>query len=419
MPLRRSLAAALMVIGLVTTGAPRAAETAPPCQPSRGALVFLGCSLAEKLGPAARDADVVVVDLKSDRDLTSADAVRERVQSAVLLALRPASDVAKPDRKKLRVELALDKRGGVLRVTADLRRAMGLWQRVRQEKPRAEAHAFVEVPLDAELRALIPPPPLVVSETLVVPAPERGIVALACGPLAGEGGQELLLVSRSHVRIGRVVGRKFVERASAGWSTLSPVSAAPLREPITSAEITPQGMLRVGSSDRRDGVELGPDLTVRQRFPSRLPMAGGCLARNALGMTAKLLPCTGNGEGDGTAVTLDALAGSSAGWVGRELQSGRLILGGASSAAPLATPVGAQLAVGDPDSDGAAEVAYSLDTRDPSKDRVTLVTLTPHPIKRFELAVPGVSAIAICQRREGPGMAPLVVATNNELWLLR
>ena len=101
-----------------------------------------------------------------------------------------------PEHGKLRVELRVEKVAGTLRVTADLRRATGLWQRVRKVPSRSLLHGFVEAPIDAELRALIPPPPLVVSHVLKVKAPERGIVALACGELGSEGGQELALVSR-------------------------------------------------------------------------------------------------------------------------------------------------------------------------------------------------------------------------------
>ncbi len=86
----------------------------------------------------------------------------------------------------------------------------------------------------------------------------------------------------------------------------------------------------------------------------------------------------------------------------------------------LTRHVGAQLALGDADSDGSPELAYSLDTLDASKDRLTLVTLEGNKLTpRFELPAPSISAIAICSQREGPGMAPIVVATGDELWLIR
>jgi hypothetical protein len=51
---------------------------------------------------------------------------------------------------------------------------------------------------------------------------------------------------------------------------------------------------------------------------------------------------------------------------------------------------------------------------------LTLVTLTQGKLTpRFALPAPGISAVTICDRREGPGMAPIVVASGDELWLLR
>jgi hypothetical protein len=415
---------------LVFTHITARAQPASPsggCQASQGSLALLGCSLAQKLGPAALGAGVTVVELKSDRELPAPGALSERVLHVVANAIVGGGASPKPtERSKLRVELRIEKSGGTLRVSAELRRATGLWQRILHNKPRAELRAFVEVPLDAELRSLIPPPPLVVAQTLKIKAPERGIVALACGPLGSEGGQELALVSRSSVRVGHIAGRVFVERKRAAWSALSPVAAAPLREPIANAEITPEGTLRVGLTDRRDGVELSSELAVMQRFEARLPVAGGCAARSELGLSVGLEPCGTRGEvARAPATSFDAVAGAGHGAVGRELGSARLLGALSDPQSRLESPlpagrVGAQLALGDADSDGAPELAYSSDTLEAPKDRLVLVTLeAKKPIARFELAAPGIAAIAICNRREGPGMAPIVLAVGDELWLLR
>jgi hypothetical protein len=310
----------------------------------------------------------------------------------------------------------------VLRVTAELRRATGLWQRIRHAKPHAEAHGFVEAPLDAELRALIPPPPLVVSEILKVKAPERGIVALACGPLGSDGGQELALVSRSSVRVGRISGRAFAERKRAAWSTLSAVAEAPLREPIASAEITAEGALRVGLTDRKDGLELSRELSVTERFAGLLPLpGGGCVARSGLGLGGERVKCSAN-EALVTQVlggVLDAVAGSALQQLGREQKTAQLS-GTFFELSPLLSHIGAELALGDADSDGKPELAFSTDTLDPAKDHVTLATLEGGKLqRRFDLPAPSVGAIAICSRREGPGMSPIVVASGDELWLIR
>lgn len=392
MSFARLVGSTLALVTLVTAAPGLRAEptpTATSCQASRGALAFAGCSLAEQLGASARGASVSVVQLKSDRELSAGDQLRQRVQAALEAALQSATHATRT-RSKLTVELSIEKVGGVLRFNADLRRSTGLWQRLRHQRPRPEQHAFVEVALDAELRALIPPPPLVVSQVLKVKAPERGIVALACGPLGAEGGQELALVSRGHVRVGRIVRRTFAERQKVAWATLSPVAAVPLREPIASAEITANGGLRVSLSDRRDGLELGPDLSVRSRAERAFPAVGG----------------------------VDAIAEAGSFKLGREAGSSKLISLQPGDGMPLLR-VGAQLAIGDSDSDGSFELAYSADTLEASKDRLTLVTLEAERSKpRFDLAVPSISAIAIC-KREGSGMAPLVVASGDELWLIQ
>jgi hypothetical protein len=424
------LVALAVLVGATSTRAEPAAAVS--CLPSQGSLAFVGCSLAQQLGLTPGSASVTVIDLKSDRELPAPDALRERIQSAVATALGaqpPSANGAKEanggtgdkrDGRKLRVDLSIEKKGGVLRVTADVRRATGLWQRIRHSKPSAERHAFVETPLDAELRALIPPPPLVASEVLKLKAPERGIIAVACGPLAADGGQELALVSRGGVRVGRIAGRAFVERKRAAWSTLSAVAAAPLREPIASAEITPEGTLRIGLTDRRDGLRLSRELEVLERYAGLLPVPGGsCARRSELGLLARLEACIGPpGASRTQPTTLDTVAGIAATPFARDA-SGRLT-GIGQDLVQAAPRVGAQLAVGDADSDGNPELAYSADTLEASKDRLTVVTLQGNKLApRFELPVPSISALAICGNREGPGMAPLVVATGDELWLIR
>ena len=425
MPLDRlvtpsALLIALSALAVTPSTQAQPAAVAVSCQPSQGSLAFVGCSLAQQLGLSPGSASVTVVDLKSDRELPAPDALRERVQSVVTTALGTPPPAAKSELRKLRVELGIEKKGGVLRVTADVRRATGLWQRIRHAKPSAERHGFVEAPLDAELRALIPPPPLVTSEVLKLKAPERGIIAIACGPLAADGGQELALVSRSSVRVGRIAGRAFVERKRAAWSALSAVAAAPLREPIASAEITAEGWLRVGLSDRRDGLRLSRELDVLERYTGLLPVPGGnCAGRSELGLLARLDACVGPPAATRTQpTTLDAVSGVPVARLARD--AGGRLTGIGQELVQTPTRVGAQLAVGDADSDGNPELAYSADTLDGAKDRLTVVTLQGNKLApRFELAAPSISALAICGNREGPGMAPVVVAAGDELWLIR
>jgi hypothetical protein len=178
----------------------------------------------------------------------------------------------------------------------------------------------------------------------------------------------------------------------------------------------------VGSSDRKDGLELSRDLSVSARFEGLLPVpGGGCAVRSATGFFAQVTACSADAHLNVRALPaqVDAIVGAPGSWVGREL-AGAALLGARPELTPSSLHVGAQLGWGDADNDGAPELAYSADTLDATKDRLTVVTLAANkPIKRFELAAPGIGAVAICSRPEGPGMAPIVVASGDELWLLR
>ncbi len=417
---RSSLRAALVAVSLVT---PAAAETdlaggGGPCNAGRGSLTYIGCKLAEQLLPDAASVTVTVVSLKSDRSLPAPDRLRERVERAVSSALSGAAKA--PQRNRASVELSVESSASVLRVSAELRREAGLWQRARQKRTAPELRAFAEARLDAELRSLIPPPPLVVSETLKVRAPERGIVALACGPLGQDGGQEVVAVTRANVRVGRFVRGAFVERTHMAWSALSPVAPSPLREPVASAEITEQGTLRLGLTDREHGLELSSELSVLRRFSGLLPVpTGACAPRAGLGVLGAPRACDASAAPRAHGPVLDALAGAHGEWFGRD-QAALVLTGASPQLARMGSSIGAQLAAGDLDGDGEIELAFSEDTTDPSRDRVTLVTvadgrLTP----RFAVPAPALRALALCSRREGPGMAPLILASGDELWVVR
>jgi hypothetical protein len=397
MSLARLVAAAAALSALVVAPPAPAAEPAPTptftkngaCSPARNTIGYAACSLAEQLGPAAHGVAVRVASLKSDRELPAPDQLRQRLQQALEIALESRPPTT--GRERLVVELSIEKVGGSLRLAADLKRATGLWQRARHEKPRVLQHAFKELALDEELRSLIPPPPLVVGSVTKIKSPERGIVALACGPVGEDGAQELALVSRAYVRVGRLLKRTFAERKKAAWATLSTIAAVPLREPLANAQFIADGRLRISLSDRAWDVELGEDLTVRDRRLREAPTLPG----------------------------IDALAAVGALRLGRDASSGKLVNLERGGVAP-ALHVGAQLALGDADSDGKPELLYSVDTLDPSKDRLSVVTLEgAQATPRFELPAPGISAVAVCQRREGPGMAAMVLATESELWLIQ
>jgi hypothetical protein len=93
--------------------------------------------------------------------------------------------------------------------------------------------------------------------------------------------------------------------------------------------------------------------------------------------------------------------------------------------------VGAQVAIGDLNQDGEPEILTSLDTTNPLEDAIVVrswarserIPLGAGPSARLHevLRVPapaGVRAIAVCPP-DGPRSAPFVVATADELWVVR
>src|SRR4030095_7276021 len=103
--------------------------------------------------------------------------------------------------------------------------------------------------------------------------------------------------------------------AGGGGVCVSPLAGAPPArggEPIATAAITPAGLLRIGITDRRDGVELDHELRVAQRFDALLPVpGGGCARRSGVGLAGQLAACSGNEAApkESLGAVLDALGG--------------------------------------------------------------------------------------------------------------
>ena len=110
-----------------------------------------------------------------------------------------------------------------MRVTVDAYPVVrNVWDRARLPPPPPTAHAYAAAPIDAEVRAFFPTIPLELQTIRKATHGEGEIVAAACGDLDGDGGAEILLVSRE-----RVVARAHSRRASStsqrtvNWSVLA------------------------------------------------------------------------------------------------------------------------------------------------------------------------------------------------------
>ncbi len=117
---------------------------------------------------------------------------------------------------------------GDLRTTLDVYPSMAnAWDRIRNPLPSPTSHAFATAKIDAEVRAFLAP--LVLEQASVHHArhDEGEVLAAACGDVDGDGGDELVLVSRARVVVGRVRSGKFVAERTAAWSALAPRVSRP------------------------------------------------------------------------------------------------------------------------------------------------------------------------------------------------
>jgi len=425
--------------------APPPAESARACTAGRAsALSELGCELAQALGKLPASALVVAAPLVSDAKLADAAQLSSRLVSvtAGALGLKSSGEAATVARARslaaqagTLVHLVPEVQRGELRITADVYPVpRSFWDRVRDPEPNPRAHAFASRRLDAELRAFFPAVPLVAKRTDKAQTGEQSPVALACGDLNGDGSLEAVIVGRAKAQLGRVRAGRFVATATVAWTQLSPLSRAPLREPIGSASLEPGRWVDIGLSDRLDAVRLDASFTLREKLGRRLPWpGGGCSKILGTSVRPELEACA-KGDDPPKSMPLekpaDAVAGATV--LGRDgkarqvralrvfNESTVLLRDDAGQSARL-DGSGAQLAVGDLDGDGQPEILSSSDTLEDTGDALVVHTWQTDGklVERFRVAVPtGVRALAVCPA-EGVGLAATLLATPGELWVLR
>lgn len=362
----------------------------------------LSALVAGELGPKARALSGIVSSL----------AAHAAARGARVVSLRAELD-------RSRLAATADVLGGGAR----------FWERFADQASRVTAHSFAAQPLDAELRSALPRVPLVISKIHKAKLDEPA-VALVCGDIDGDGSPELGVVGRHRTRIGRIVSGAFQASDSATWSDLSPLSGAPLREPVASAVLRGDGTLAVGSTDRESLVVLDRELNVLGRATGRIPWgASGCARRSGLGLADDEVACTGALRTATPAAVVDAIA--AARLVGRDGSSqevlalrrqsdGHVSIRFGKRSLELPEPVGAQLALGDLDGDGQLELLSSEVTTDPAADALRIRTLPENGPLAPGLSIPvpsGLQALCVCP--PGPnGFSTIVAATGDGLWVL-
>jgi hypothetical protein len=403
------------------------------------AIANIAPEIAKGIAGVPKHAIVVVAPLISDLQTTRGDELALRVASQI--ATKIDADV-RPHTATLAAARALASRGpalvfvqveiahGKIRVTADVYSALAnSWDRVRSPAPPPRAHAFAESAIDAEVRTFLPPIPLEQARVHKAKHDEGDVLAVACGDVDGDGGIEIVLVSRARVAVGRIKGNAFVPFAVAKWSAISARAAAPLREPIAGVQIEPNSGLFVGMSDRLPFAlmaDLKPAAALRG-IPVAASGANECaLVDTDDGAFARSpIECQGSAEHfESPVARVDAFAefdvitteGATFPIVAAHDANGKLFLVW-HGAKQTIDGTGAQVAIGDLDQDGAPEIVTSSDR---SNDAISIATWTASGLKpRLLIPAPlGVHALAICPP-ELKGAPALVGVVGNEVWLVR
>ncbi len=420
------------------------AQTASPgvcASNSRTALTDLSCELARALGPAPPGLLVVAGPLVSELELRDPARLASRLTSLLAGAVGNGAR-AEAEPRDLAAARRAAGRGALLflavRITRDRLEVTAdryapsprFWARVKDPTPGVTGHAFASRPLDAELRSYFPPVPLVAKVRERILGVDSDLTALACGDTDGDGSNELFLVGRRRISVGRVRDKKLVVERSASWNELVPVAPAPLREPLSSVRLERPGSIAVGLSDRAEAVELDAKLAKTRTLGRRLPWpAGGCADVVDELLVGRSVPCAGT-SGPSFDGSLDAISSARLSLpngeqrliaAGRSAEDGGVSVLDGSGKVFLLERAGAQLAVGDLNGDGVFELVSSVDTLNPAEDAVIVSSAGPDGKLRekFRVAMPaGVRALGICPL-ESAGIAPIAVATGEGLWLLR
>ncbi len=421
------------------------------------ALAAIAPEIARELGVVPAHAVVVVSSLTSDVPASRGDELAVRLASLVAGQLGPTTE-AHARSESFSVARALAAKGsalvyvqaeiarGQLRASADLYPVLSNgWDRVRLPVPTPHAHAFASAPLDAEVRGYLPAIQLEHAHVQKARHDFGDVLAVACGDLEGDGGNDIVLVTRATIAWGRLASGRFVATHAVAWSALAPRVPVPLREPIATSAILPRSDgtgsdLFAGTTDR-GGLSLSRDL--RGAAPLHgLPFLAGravaCVRPNAAAgaLEGDLVDCADYRRvlAGSPATRYDSLSitelvgkdGKSRLLVAAREPSGALRLRIGEKEERLGI-VGAQVAVGDLDEDGVAEVATSMESGSgipggspATPDGIAIASWRGNElVPRVRIPAPApVRALAICPPDDG-GPIPLVAVVAGEVWVVR
>jgi hypothetical protein len=453
--------------------APALAPAPAPAPLHAGAILHIAHEIAQGLGQIPPGAIVVASAITSDIAAPKADELAVRMAAQVAGRIGVAKAHPQPaalavargvsGRAASLVYLQIEIAKGELRVTADLYPVVSNgWERLRNPVPGPRAHAFANAPLDAEIRGFLVPVLLEQTTLHKIKHEEGEVLAIGCGDLDGDGGNELVLVTRARVAVAKIRAGKLVVLRAAAWSTIASRAPVPMREPLSSVVVSPRGHrgeILLGTTDR-GGVALDSALVVRRQLTG-LPVIGaegeGCAppSSETSAYDGPVMPCDlaivakpAGPAGAAAAKTAsakpseplplfippaqryDAIASLDS--VGRDgavahivavhepggkMRIRRQDLGAARPIEASLDGTGAQVALVDLDLDGTPEVITTSD----GADDLVLVSSFAKGVLTPRLRFPakeGVRAIGVCPPEE-KGVPGLVAVVGNEVWLVR
>ena len=449
---------------------PAAALAPPPLH--AGAILRLAHEIAQGIGQVPGGAIVVASAVASDIPAPKGDELAVRIAAQV--AGRMALAKAHPQPGALAVARGVSGRAasllylqieivkGELRVTADLYPVVSNgWERLRNPVPGPRAHAFAMAPLDAEVRGFLSPVLLEQTTLHKIKHEEGDVLAIGCGDLDGDGGLELVLVTRSRVAVARIRAGKLVVQRAAAWSTIASRAPVPMRDPLASVLVSPRGHrgeILIGTTER-GGVAIDSALVARRQLTG-LPVTGGegeaCASPspelgsydgNVVSCDLPVAPKSAAGAGGAAKTappklpeplvlfvppvprydaiaTLDAIGkdGSVAHVVAVREPNGKMRLrrqelGASRPIEVVLDGTGAQVALVDLDLDGSPELVTTSDGPD---DGIVVSSFAKGAVTarlRFPAKEP-VRALGVCPPEE-KGVPGIVAVVGNEVWLVR
>lgn len=307
------------------------------------------------------------------------------------------------------------------------------WQRTLLPEGTTTLHESLRVPADELIRRLLPPARGLMTETKKFKNPIQSPVALSCGDIDGDGGQELLIVGRRDLALGRFTENQFVTEVKSNWADLSPVADSPLRAPLGAAQMDESGAI-IGLSDRARMVKLDSQLKLLSDAPRAYPLSvKDCVQFTPTGLSENSFQCDFHPAGTRPAGrgALDALAMGQvtepSGVVSRvttvlpvgEDSLTRVESGAHTGAELKSAKIGDAFVWSDLDGDGSLELLSSSASGANGQDAILVHSLKEGRLRPLtELKAGPIHAVIACPFA---GSNPLLVvaAVGNELWVLQ